>query len=478
MNQDNPENIFYVMLTMVSQQTMPVLLPFLQVDSPKFEEVYFLHTGEFKSQYTYVCDYLQEEAGYKPERLIWYEKRLHNADLEINTVIFDELIDELAAKAKKQGRVIKILCNLTPGTKPMAFGMRESSRERDYCYHIYVDSQNGNILDYCNFFGGDRQYIFNMKLSLRQYLEAHGLLEVSGRIPDHKMRRASLFIANHLEKNGRQLRVGEVSFFGAVRQTVDNIKEPLKKHYDALNRQNNTRNNNSSRLYPPDLVDLDDAVEEWLNSPPDDPKHVLGQELKAGLLIKVEIYPHYAWKLAEDLRKLGKIKGNRWIIEENRQINEGGRLVGLEIRFGSFLGLALLHGFWLEYYIYELLCEKYAICGQEEGVEGILSQSVRFKWDNFTYSPVNPENELDVLLLRSGKLSIFSCKSGGNLRTGENNQSIYHLDSIAGRIGLFLKKYVVVGQSEDSINDFKNRATSSKIEVIALDKLQEFIKQL
>jgi hypothetical protein len=470
MSQD--EATFYVMLTTISQQTMPVLLPFLQVDSPKFEEVYFLHTTEFKSQYTYVCDFLQKEVEYKPEQLIWYAKPLDNADLDVNTQIFEELIDSLVAKGKAEGRTIKVLCNLTPGTKPMSFGMREASRERDYCYHIYVDTQNETIIDYRNFFGRGKNYQFNMRISLRQYLEAHGLTGVRGHIPDQKMRRASLHIANRLRETGRQLQVGDKSFLGVVRQTVDDLEKHLKGNYRKVTNQN------SPTSYPPNLIDLDAAVEEWLALPSDDSKRTLAQNLKSRLTLKVTLHPDQVWKLVEDLRKVGKNNVGRLLVEKVVKIKDGDKLVELEIHFGSFVALALLHGFWVEYYVYELLYQKYGFSDQEEGLEGVLAQSVRFVWENHLVSTLTNENELDVLLLRSGKLSIFSCKSGGNLRSGENNQALYHLDSIAGRIGLFSKKYVVVGQPEHTINEFKGRATSSKIEVIALDKMQNFIQGL
>jgi hypothetical protein len=464
----------YVMITLVSEQPTPNIIPFFQSGAPKFDQIFFIYTAKFK----YLIDSTMQvldghfRGGSKVKTI-----SEENIDLGLDAkgndnatdsrITFDHatsLIKDLKHKAEAGNYSVVIVCNWTLGTKPMSSGLYGAAT-RNNCPTLYVDSQNKRLL----LTGEEDIYpekSLAVQLSVKEYLGAYGLNASEGNSkPDlvqasFKIIDAMLIPSNGL-LNSHAALTERYSFFHAVKATMSKLDSNKLDINLALGK------NANQGL---DYAELDAKLASLTNARNMDIQS-LGF-LKLGLADYKKLVVTAGVSQATDLANaLGSTLVHKVTpLATNK----------LEVELVSLSTLHFLHGAWLEYYVYGKLVEQIPLR------QWTVARNVSFNWNDpqkaENYVSGEVKNELDVLLMSGVEMAFISCKSGGTLhKEGHDiNEPIYHMETnvrkiVASGASIFSnKKFLVICEPELTMQDasaFRKRAKLFGIELVALEEL-------
>jgi hypothetical protein len=397
----------YVMITLVSEYTLPNIIPLAQKDAPKFDEIYFIQTDRYTESFKNVTAVLQKL--FPNVKLHSHPQKVDNYNPETTKEVVCNLITELR---KTGGSELEIVCNWTLGTKPMAVGMVEAARDTRWqqVYPlIYVDTQNNQIVDPQNIYEGDQNIKkYDFDLPVEEYLLAHGKRVRKIGKPSQEWISAAYLILDKLSTPDARKRVVHSldvyrGLFQAVKNNMWEMQEDRKQGY----------------------TDFDKYRK-----------------------LNLRFTSNEITRLSNDLKQYGIVK----------------TVQGTAIELVSLEALRFLGGDWLELYVYGKLRDLYKKRNIPH-VDTHVLQNVEFEWGDS-----NVPNEMDVLFTRNGRLGLVECKSGFHHTKENDPQVVYKLENIATTSGRFYKKFLVMSAMEVNPH-LKERLAVNGIELITLKKL-------
>jgi len=425
----------YVMITLVSNQTMPNIIPVFQKGAPVFDKIYFLHTDQYSDQFKWASEVITDEKKGLPTEPVWYDKEVDNGDYEVTQNIAEELITLLEDEATQGQYEVKVVCNWTLGTKPMSVGLVNAARKHT-CATIYVDTQNGRILDPTHIFLGEqRDKKYDLNLTVKQYLQAHGLEAKTPSNPEPLWMKAAMCIQQHLDQP-----------YGAKSHSLDLYDTATKDKEDKFT------------FFPAIRLNL-----QLLSEKTNGAQKRVNREKAKFLQVTAQIGA--ATNLSEALRPY-KLIANISLTPDNSMV---------EIELVSTNALRFLNGFWLEYYVYGKLREISDNDGS--GLDSRVAQGVEFYLPNTQDKPV--PNELDILFTKGAEIAYISCKTGNFYRFAANTEEVYKLETVAKSGGIFSKKVLIFTLPEEAVNpDLKARAKTLNFKLFYLEDLSDIANKI
>jgi|GEM_PF-2112292 len=417
----------YVMITLVSEQTIPNITPVFQEGAPLFEAIYFLQTNRHTTTIAATESVLK--LRFPDIKLIKHPEIVDNGDAEITRKVAGNLIAQLKQDATQNGFTIEIVCNWTLGTKPMSLGLVQAAREHN-CPTIYVDTQENRIIDPNHIYPDSDIYKrLNLNLTVFEYIKSYGLdpLKPECPVPESNLIKAANIIVTYLcQPNGKsshslealdsELNQTPVAFFGAVRANRELHRKRVKNvDYTQL------------------LVDKNSDL---------------------------------ALALATELQQCG-------VVESLNKTSNG----VAEIKLVNTSALFYLNGNWLEYYIYGKLRDKHSPLANS-GLHSRVSQGVEFRWRQGN-EVRDVRNEIDVLFTSGTEMVFISCKTGTYYLKEGSKEAVYELETLARNAGTFIKKILVLCQPRTKIPDaLKDRAALFRIQLLTLEDLPEIVEKV
>jgi len=418
----------YVMITLVSGERIPNLTPIFQEGAPEYQKIYFLHTNKFGESFAPTEKVLKSR---KPNLITeYYAEPVDNADWEKTREVASKLIRKIRQEYAPDKPVI--VCNWTPGTKPMALGLVEAAREHG-CPTVYVDTERNRLIDPHDIYSGSTlEKVLQVQLSVREYLEVQGLKirESEYKEPNPRWVQAAAKIFETIatpsatEPDSRNIYYGKAgSFFNVV--NVNKARHEKHKKDDKKSK----------------CIDCN--------------------------VLSVSYEAIRAATLADELMSFG-------IVEQVIPNKVTGQV---KIVLPSTKELHYLQGPWLEYYVYGKLKERFAP-GNLPGIDSRVAHSVPFDWPPQRAGQTDVKNELDVVFTSGTQLLLMSCKIGGAYLQGVEESSnldpLYELQAISQKTGLFNKKALVICQPLDKLKpNFKDRANVLGIKLLGLQELAD-----
>jgi hypothetical protein len=410
----------YVLITLVSAQTIPNIVPIFQEGAPQFDQIYFLHTTAFKEQFSWTVNVLKLRPEFKDLKVDWYDQLIDNVNWQVTYNISRELIQKIRYEADRDGYTVEILCNWTLGTKPMSIGLVEAARETD-CSTLYTE--NNVLVDPGGIYPSSKN--LNVQLTVREYLQAYGIIiENSPNATSNIPRSDWIIAADYIQS--------------AIQVSFRNSSSWVRLVYDDLA---------TGHKY------LDQRIVQ--------PENLVENLRKCGVLSNFAVAPTGQLVLEPVSSSAWNFLKGVWleyyVYNRLKQKFDPASLGGVDSRVAQ--GVKII---WRN--------------RQKQPID-VETEKAKLEIDNELDVLLTKGTEINFISCKMG--GSYRSTEGEIKADYQKNEPVYELETITRSAGLFLKKFLVICQQEEMINrHLLGRAEVFGITVRSLkhlEKIEDYI---